>query len=131
VPRPPISINLMAGRWVMIGDPPRWIGSLDVAVVGDELHVQVRGGGVEPSPADWGMTRSMAVYAGEMTSGDARFGGFVCRYEFGGMDVEVQANLNLGLLVVATFVSFHNPSPLASQFTREFFRRDGEAEADR
>jgi hypothetical protein len=126
-PRPPIDIELMVGRWVMIGEPPRWIGSLDVVVDGDDLRVHIRGGGIDPSPADWGTTRSTAVYAGEMTSGDARFGGFVCRYELASMDIDVQANLNLGLLVVATFVSFHHPSLLANQFTREFFRRDGDA----
>jgi hypothetical protein len=127
-PRPRTDIELMAGRWVMIGEPPRWIGNLNVVVDGDELRVHVWGGGIEPSLADWGTARSSAVYAGAMTSGDARFGGFVCRYELAGMDVEVQANLNLGLLVVATFVSFHPPSPLANQFTREFFRREGDAD---
>jgi hypothetical protein len=38
--------------------------------------------------------------------------------------VELQANLNLGLLVVATYVRFKEPGPYANRFTREFFRRD-------
>ena len=41
----------------------------------------------------------------------------------------MQANLNLGLLVVATYVSFRGPSPFADRFTREFFRREDAHEA--
>jgi hypothetical protein len=116
----------MAGRWVKTSDAPQWIESLDVGVEGDALRIRPHGGTTEPSPADWGTATSQAVYAGSMTSGDARAGAFVTRYELAGMDVELQANLNLGLLVVATFVSFHKPAPFADRFTREFFRREEE-----
>jgi hypothetical protein len=44
------------------------------------------------------------------------------------MSVERQANHNLGLLVVATYVTFREPGPLADRFTREFFRREEEGE---
>jgi len=121
----------MAGRWVKTSDAPQWIESLDVAVDGDALRVRVRGGDTDQSPADWGSASSDVVYAGSMLSGDARAGAFVARYEFEAMDVELQANLNLGLLVVATFVSFRAPGPMADRFTREFFRRDDSPEAHR
>ena len=75
-------------------------------------------------PADWGIVRTDNVYAGWLTSGDAAAGAFVARYAFPDADVELQANLNLGLLVVATYVRFKEPGPYANRFTREFFRRD-------
>jgi hypothetical protein len=122
-PGPRIGVEVMAGRWVKTGDGPQWIESLDVTVDGDALRVRVRGGTTDLSPADWGEARSHVVYAGSMTGGDAHGGGFVTRYELDGMHVDLEANLNLGLLVVATFVSGRSPS-VASRFTREFFRRD-------
>jgi hypothetical protein len=130
-PRPRIGVEVMGGRWVKTSDAPQWIERLDVTVDGDALRVHVRGGTTDLSPADWGEARSHVVYAGSMTTGDARSGAFVTRYELDGMDVDVQANLNLGLLVVATFVSFRSPSPFTARFTREFFRRDNEPEARR
>ena len=126
-PGPRVGIEAMAGRWVKISDSLQWIDSLDVAVDGDDLLVRTWGGS-EPSPPDWGTSRSRSVYASSMKTGDARGGGFVTRYELAGMDVEMQANLNLGLLVVATYVSFHAPAPFADRFTREFFRREEAAQ---
>jgi hypothetical protein len=129
VPRPRVAVEAMAGRWIRTNDKPQWIGSVDVAVDGDELLVRVRGGGAGPSPADWGVVRTTTVYAGSMLSGDAAAGGFLAFYELPEADVELQANLNLGLLVVATYVTFREPGPHADRFTREFFRQaeDGNA----
>jgi hypothetical protein len=112
----------MAGRWVKTSDAPQWIESVDVEADGDGLRIRVRGGTTELSPPDWGTAPSLAVYGGSMTGGDARAGGFVARYELDGLEVDLQANLNLGLLVVATFV--RPRAPFAPRFTREFFRRE-------
>ena len=127
-PRPRVGVEAMAGRWLKTSDGPQWIESLDVAVHGDALRVRVHGGTTAPSPDDWGLAESEFVYASSLATGDARGGGFVTRYELGDMSVELQANLNLGLLVVATFISFRTPGPFADRFTREFFRRDDGAE---
>ena len=124
VPRPRVAVETMAGRWIKINDKPQWIGALDVRVDGDDLLVRVWGGGMGPSPGDWGVVRTTSVYAGDLRSGDALAGAFVAKYELPDADVELQANLNLGLLVVATYVAFREPEPWANRFTREFFRRD-------
>jgi hypothetical protein len=127
-PRPRVGIEAMAGRWLKTNETAQWIGRVDLAADGDQLLVRVFGGGAEPSPADWGIVRSEIVYAGSMTGGDARAGGFVARYELPEMSIELQANHNLGLLVVATYITFRHPGSLADRFTREFFRREEEGE---
>lgn len=124
VPRPRVAVEPMAGRWVTTYDKPQWIGALDVRVDGDDLLVRVHGGGLGPSPADWGVVRTSRVYAGALNSGDALAGAFVAHFALPEADVELQANLNLGLLVVATFISFREPGPWTDRFTREFFRSE-------
>ena len=74
VPRPRVAAETMAGRWIKINDKPQWIGALDVRVDGDDLLVRVLGGGVGPSPGDWGVVRTTTVYAGDLRSGDALAG---------------------------------------------------------
>ena len=122
-PRPRVQIEAMAGRWIKTSDGPQWIESVEIDVDGDDLLIHPRGGAIQPSPRDWGVARSEVVYAGSMLGGDARAGAFVARFELDGMSVELQGNLNLGLLVVASFVSFRQPAPFTDRFTREFFRR--------
>ena len=120
---PRVDIALMAGRWLKTNEKAQWIGRVDIDVDGDELLVHVFGGGLGPSPADWGTARSEIVYGSWLTSGDGLAGAFLCRFELPDASVEVQGNLNLGLLVVATYVTFREPGPLADRFTREFFRQ--------
>ena len=113
----------MAGEWVRTNDKPQWIGALDVRADGDGLLVRVYGGGAGPSPQEWGVARSTTVYAGALTSGDASAGAFIAHYTLPDADVELQANLNLGLLVVATYITFRDKGQYADRFTREFFWR--------
>ena len=120
---PRIDISRMAGRWLKTNEKAQWIGRVDLDVDGDQLLVHVFGGGAGPSPADWGTARSEIVYDSWLTSGDGLAGAFLCRYELPDASVELQGNLNLGLLVVATYVTFREPGPLSNRFTREFFRQ--------
>jgi len=112
----------MAGHWLKTNEKPQWIGGVDIEVDGDALLVRVFGGGLGPSPADWGIARSEILYGSWLDTGDALAGAFVCYYELPDASIEVQANLNLGLLVVATYVTFREPGSHANRFTREFFR---------
>jgi len=117
-----IASEAMDGRWSKTNEAPQWIDSLVVETKGDELYVHIHGSSA-PSPKDWGRVRADEIFGTLGGNGDARAGGFIAHYDFPDMQVEVQANLNLGLLVVATFVQFKQPGPMADRFTREFFWR--------
>ena len=125
-PRPRIAIETLAGSWKKTNDKAQWIDSLIVDTVGDDLYVTIFGSS-SPSPQSWGRVRAEVLYSGGIGTGDSRAGAFAANYRFDDFDVAVQANLNLGLLVVATFVTFRNAGPLSDRFTREFFYRDGES----
>jgi hypothetical protein len=124
LPYPPARIEseVMDGRWLKTNDKLQWIESLEIDTADGETFIRVHGG-MPPSPADWGRVRCDAVFANAPDTSSARAGGFMAHYDFEDLQVEVQANYNLGLLVVATFVDFKHPSSLSNRFTREFFFR--------
>jgi hypothetical protein len=119
-PPPRIETEVMDGRWLKTNDKPQWIESLDVETIGGETFIHIHGG-APPSPADWGRVRCDVLLASAADTSDAHAGGLTAHYDFEEMHVEVQANYNLGLLVVATFVTFTSRGPYADRFTREFF----------
>jgi len=131
-PRPRIAIETLAGSWKKTNDKPQWIESLIVETTGetegDEIFVTIFGSS-PPSPRLWGRARAETIYSGGIATGDARAGAFATHYRFDDFEVEVQANLNLGLLVVATFVRFREAGRMNDRFTREFFYRDAEGDA--
>ena len=69
---------------------------------------------------DWGKVAA-AVYAFEFDSDKA--GAFSAVYDFGFEEVRLQANVKLGVLVVATFNAFKDDSGRSNYFNREFFHR--------
>jgi hypothetical protein len=109
----------LAGVWRKTNAEPQWIDRLVVRI--DDGHAVVRVfGSAQPSPGDWGESRAEAVYANAVDSPTAS--ALVVRYTFDDCDVDVEANVNLGLLVVATFIRWHD-SVRSDAFTREFFYR--------
>jgi hypothetical protein len=124
MPHPParIEAEVMDGRWLKTNDKPQWIDSLTIDSSAEGTFIHIRGS-APPSPPDWGRVRCELVFANAADTTSARAGGLLARYDFEEMEVEVQANYNLGLLVVATFVNFKSPGARADRFTREFFFR--------
>jgi len=121
-PQPRIEAEVMDGRWFKTNDKPQWIDRLVVDTVDEQTYVQIFGG-TAPSPADWGRVPVKWAFANASNTSSAKAGGFIALYDFEEMAVEVQANFNLGLLVVATFVQFKQPGAHSDRFTREFFFR--------
>lgn len=74
---------------------------------------------------DWGKTPIETIYAKD--AGSAEAVAFDARYDMGFMDVLIEANVNLGLLVVACLNTFKDHSGRANYFSREFFWKKDEA----
>ena len=123
-PPPRVEIETLAGTWKKTNDKPQWIERVTIETSGNDLFVEIFGSS-PPSPPVWVRAKAEVLFSGGIATGDARAGAFIAKYRFEGMEIEVQANLNLGLLVVATFIRFRARGPLVDRFTREFFYRDG------
>ena len=116
-----VDLTPLAGVWHKTNEAPQWIDGLVVRI--DDENVVVRIFGSAPlSRPDWGEAPADAVYTSATDPSTAT--ALLARYAFDECDVDVEANANLGLLVVATFVRWHG-GPRSDAFTREFFYRSG------
>jgi hypothetical protein len=118
---PPLELAGLIGRWKKTNEGPQWIRGLDVLRDGDSLAIHVEGD-APPAPRDWGTARAEAIFANGILSSAAS--AFIAKFDFGEIETELQANANLGLLVVACFHRFKEGSGRADLFTREFFWRE-------
>ena len=78
-----------------------------------------------PAPREWGDADVEVVYSNGVASQAAM--AFVATYDFGYLETRVEANLSLGMLVVATFNTFRDGSGRFNFFAREFFYRAEDA----
>jgi hypothetical protein len=78
-----------------------------------------------PTPREWGDANVEVLYSTGVHSLAAT--AFVARYDFDFMDIRLEANLSLGLLVIATFNTFKDDSGRSNYFAREFFYRSHES----
>jgi len=102
-----ISLQPLVGRWLKTNDAPQWIAALDIRDDDGRLRVLID---------DWGESAADEVYTLSPDSRDAA--AFVAHFTLPEHEVDVEANCNLGLLVVAAFTRGRT-----NQFTREFFYR--------
>jgi hypothetical protein len=70
---------------------------------------------------DWGSVPA-SVYA--FTFDDPAAGAFGARIDRGAVQIDLQANVKAGVLVVVELVAFHDDSGRSNFFDREFFRRE-------
>ena len=111
-----LSLQPLLGRWLKTNESPQWIRALEVRDDSGRLLVRVAG---DLSPDAWGEAEAEAVYA---SSPESREGAaFVARFALPEHEVDVEANVNLGLLVVAALTRPRDGA--CGQFTREFFYR--------
>lgn len=109
----------LAGVWRKTNEAPQWIDRVVVHIDDGNAIVRIFGS-APPSPPDWGESRAETIYASAADSASAS--ALVTRYAFDDCDVDVEANANLGLLVVATFIRWRD-GIRSDAFTREFFYR--------
>jgi hypothetical protein len=110
--------NLFTGMWV--NTDPQSPGIQKVALAGSRegVRMHVYGAGAEGN-VDWGVAEADTVYAANLASQAAM--SFTGTYDFGFATAELQGNINLGLLVLASFNTFRAGGKQSNYFGREFF----------
>ena len=117
---PALDVTQLLGRWTKTNEGPQWIRALEITRDGDSIAVRVFGD-APPAPQDWGRVRAESLFANGILSSTAS--AFIARFRFDDIETELQANANLGLLVVACYHRFSDGAR-ADLFTREFFWRE-------
>lgn len=118
---PPLDVAGLVGRWTKTNEGPQWIRSLDISSDANGLAVHVEGD-APPAPRDWGTVTADSLFANGILSSTGS--AFIAKFDFDDLETELQANANLGLLVVACFHRFKDGSGRSDLFTREFFWRE-------
>jgi hypothetical protein len=118
-----IDTSPVVGDWSNTNLSTPGIARVLVSGRGDSLSIQVFASS-GPTPREWGEADVEVVYSNGVAAQAAM--AFVASYDFGYLEVRLEANLSLGLLVVATFNTFKDGSGRFNCFGREFFYRSEE-----
>lgn len=113
-----IDTTPLLGKWVNTNSSTRGILEVVISREGDDLLIQVLGA-CSQSPCDWGVARADTVYSTSVRSSDPM--ALTATYDFGFLETRLEANLSLGLLVIANFNTFRDGSGRSNYFSREFF----------
>jgi hypothetical protein len=114
----------LAGRWVNTNAHGNGVQEITIDANADAvelLAVSTANDGL----CSWGTTRADMVYGADANARNAM--AFTARYNLGGHRIELQGNMNLGLLVVASFN--YGGAAGYSYFAREFYRSGDRATA--
>ena len=113
-----LQLDALPGIWLNTDGDTRGILKVVISSKGPTLKIRVFGA-AEPSPCDWGEVDAEYVYANHISSQNAA--GFSAWYRLDHAEINLQANWNQGLLVLASFTSFKDGSGRSNYFSREFF----------
>ena len=113
-----LHLDALSGVWLNTNKAGQGIVKVVVTQHGSRIVLRVYGAG-DSGPFDWGEVEAEHIYAGNMGSHTAA--GLTASYHFDFSDVQLQANWNQGLLVLASFTSFKDASNRSNYFSREFF----------
>src|SRR5437763_2507372 len=110
--------EILAGRWINTNLHTRGVQEIAIDIDHDRVNLRAFSVGRERLCA-WGATQADLICGSDVR---AKTGiAFTARYDFGVFQTELQGNLNLGLLVVA---SFNRVGAIGNDyFAREFYRR--------
>lgn len=115
-----LQLDALPGIWLNTNCHSGGIVKVVITTQGTGLKLRVFGA-AEPSPCDWGEVDAEYIYANNISSQTAA--GFTAWYRFDHAEINLQANWNQGLLVLASFTSFKDGSGRSNYFSREFFHR--------
>ena len=108
----------LLGEWVNTNTATRGIEKVIINRTGDGVFIRVFGAW-SPSSCDWGEARADVLYSTGVQSSDVM--AFSAMYDFGFLETRLEANLSLGLLVIANLNTFKDGSDRSNYFSREFF----------
>jgi hypothetical protein len=114
----------LLGHWTNTNTTTPGIAGVAISGGDGGLSIRVRAAS-GPTPREWGDANIEVVYSAGVHSRAAM--AFVARYDFGLVETRLEANLSLGLLVIATFNTFRDGSGRSNYFAREFFHRAQES----
>ena len=115
-----LQMDSLPGIWRNTNNGTHGIAKVEITVRGPKLIVRAFGAD-EPHPSDWGEVEAKHIFGNNISSHVAA--GFTAQYDFDSSHVQLQANWNQGLLVLASFTSFKDGSKRSNYFSREFFHR--------
>lgn len=121
------TVAQFVGDWTTTNQNSRGMARVVITPQGQGLLVHAFGAG-EPEPQDWGTVQAEVLTDGP---GSSRIRAFHAVYDFGFLESYLQAKTEKGVLVLATFNRFKDQSGRLSYFSREFFARTEEADAQK
>ena len=112
-----VDLGELTGSWRNTNRATRVIRELTLTKSGDAYELNAFGAG---APRDWGKV-VVIPHASGVDTHDAA--GFVAIYDFHFMQMFLAANMNKGLLIIASYNTFRDGGGRSNYFTREFFYR--------
>lgn len=114
---PPDS-SALVGNWINSNPETNGIARMRVSEEGGRLSLRVYAVGPGGSTVDWGEAEVELLTASPASRAVA---GFTSLFDFGFVEVRLQAMIMKGLVVLAVFNTFKDESGRADHFTREYF----------
>jgi hypothetical protein len=116
----PIDLSALHGLWVNSNPDSSGIARMVISGKNGSITLQVSAIGPE-GLIDWG-TVDVTILTSGPSSGIAA--GFTCRYDFGFVEIQLQAMILKGLIVLAELHRFKDDSRRVDYFVREYFALD-------
>lgn len=117
-----LSPSDFSGTWLNTNTDTPGVNCVICKAEGNVLRLRLEGNG-SSEPSDWGEATAELLCAAGIHGGPAM--SFVASFDLGFKNVRVGANLNQGLLVIASYHNWQDHSGVArsNYFSREFFHR--------
>ena len=116
----PIDLSALHGMWVNSNPDSTGIARLLISGESGALRLQVSAIGPQ-GLIDWGTVELVILTSGPSSRLAA---GFTCRYDFGFVEIRLQAMILKGLIVLAEVHRFKDDSKRVDYFVREYFALD-------
>ncbi len=111
-----LDITPLLGTWMNTNKDSRGITRVVLTSKSGALMVRVFA-----DTKDWGEVEAEAVYAANINAQEAA--AFTASYDLGPIETHLEANMSMGLLIIASLNRFKDRAGQSNQFSREFYHR--------